>query len=177
MENEVHEQEGHIHPESDKREHFKFALVILLIVFISASLTTARGWSAGQFLSDFMAVFLIIFAGFKFIHLEEFAITYRSYDLITKKFPAWGFIFPFVEAFLGLGYLTANRPGLINFITMIITGISGYGVWKAVYSKNRPRSRFQCACLGTVIRLPLSTISFVENGLMFVMATTMLLVG
>jgi hypothetical protein len=165
-----------IHSENLGREYLKFALILLFIATTSVLLTMVRGWTTRQFANDFMAIFFVTFASFKFIHLELFALTYRTYDVVAKKFPAWGYLFPFVEMFLGFAYLLSNKNNRLNLLTLVITGVAGYGVWKTVYAKNRPRSRFHCACLGTVIKLPLSTVSFTEDVLMFVMAAAMLLI-
>ncbi len=163
---------GHVHPEKSKREYQKFGLVIAGITITSILLTLIRGWEFKLLLNDFMAIFFVVFASFKFINLELFAQTYRTYDIVTQKIPAWGYVFPFVEIFLGFSYLLTEAPPLLNIATMIITGVASIGVWK----ETRRKSDFVCACLGTVIRLPLSTVSLVEDVLMFVMAATMLLI-
>jgi hypothetical protein len=49
--------------------------------------------------------------------------------------------------------------------------VSLAGVLRAVMSKRKIR----CACLGTVFNLPMSTVTVIEDGLMFVMAVIMLM--
>lgn len=160
----------HVHPEESKREYTKFALVLLAILVVSIGITTLRGWGGNRFANDFMATFFITFAAFKFINIEVFAITYRTYDKIAQNFRPWAYMFPFIEAFLGLAYFISTDAWQVNLLTMIITGTAGYSVFLALKRK----SKFHCACLGTFIKLPLTKVSFVENFAMFIMATIML---
>lgn len=161
----------HIHPEESPREYIKFAGVLIAILIVSIGITTMRGWGGNRFANDFMATFFITFAAFKFIDIELFAITYRTYDLIAQKFRPWAYMFPFIEAFLGLAYLISTDAWQINILTMLVTGTAGYGVYKAL----RQKSDFHCACLGRFIKLPLTKVSLVENLAMFVMAAIMLI--
>ncbi len=175
---EPDEHAKHIRPYESPAEYAKFVLVILLIIGVSALLTYWRTWSTRQFLNDLMAVFFITFAAFKFSQLEIFAKTYRVYDLIAKRLPAWGYLFPFVEAALGFSYLLTNKSPGLYFITLLVTGLAGWGVWHdlRIGARQRRRSQVVCACLGTVIQLPLSKVSFVEDFSMFVMAAVMLVI-
>lgn len=165
-----------VHPENLKSEYRKFINLILGILIFSILLTLVRGWTFHLLLDDFMATFFITFAAIKFIHLEDFVVTYRTYDLLSQKIRPWAYFYPFVEAILGFAYLLIYKSVSLNLITMLILGIGGYSVWRALYNNKRERRRFRCACLGTFIKLPLSTVSLVENGLMFVMAALMILI-
>jgi hypothetical protein len=154
-----------------KREYVKFALVIAGIFIASLLITWSRGGGFVRFLNDFMATFFITFAAFKFINLEMFVAAYRGYDILAKNFRPWAYMFPFIEAILGFAFLLTHHNQKLEIVTIIITGIAGYGVVKEL----RKKSKIMCACLGTVIRLPLSKVSFVEDFLMLVMAAGMLL--
>ncbi|MBA3758359.1 hypothetical protein H0X10_01885 [Candidatus Saccharibacteria bacterium] len=165
------QHDQHIHPVETQHEYIKFAAVLFAILLVSVGVTTLRGWGGNRFANDFMAVFFVTFAAFKFINIEMFAITYRTYDILAKKIRPWAYAFPFIEAFLGLAYFISTDAWQLNVITMLITGTAGYGVWKEL----RRKSNFTCACLGPFIRLPLSKVSFVEDAAMFVMATIMLI--
>jgi hypothetical protein len=89
------------------------------------------------------------------------------------NFRPWAYAFPFIEAFLGFWYLLSEGPVHLNVLTMFITGTAAIGVYKEVVRK--PGSKFMCACLGNIIRLPLSKVSLVENVAMFAMASLMLI--
>lgn len=165
----VHLDEG---VETTPREYMKFAGVIGGIVVVSLVLAWARGWGLERFLSDFMAVFFMTFAAFKFVNLENFVGAYRGYDIIAKRFPLWAYAFPFIEGVLGVFYLLLDNSDTLNVITLFIMGVSAVGVWKELTNK----SNIMCACLGTVIKLPLSQVSFVESFGMFIMAALMLVI-
>jgi hypothetical protein len=106
------------------------------------------------------------------LDLRGFADAYRSYDLIAKAVPRYGYVYPFIELLLGLAYLAAWQPFGVNLVTTVIMGVSLLGVIKAVTS----RQTIRCACLGTVFNLPMSTVTIIEDGLMLAMAFTSLLV-
>jgi hypothetical protein len=170
-----HEHDAHVHlgheTSEDKKEYLKFAGVIGGILLVTLVLAWARGFSAERFMSDFMAVFFIVFAAFKFVNLEMFSVTYQSYDVIAKRFPVWGYIFPFIEGILGVAYLLFDQNNTLNIITLVVTGVAAIGV----FSELRNKSNIMCACLGNVIKLPLSKVSFIEDALMFAMALAMII--
>lgn len=170
------DDEIHIHldagVEESAREYRKLAAILFGILGLALILGWARGFSLERFLGDFMAVFFITFAAFKFANLENFAITYRGYDVIARRFPAWAFMYPFIEGGLGVAYLMLDDSMDLNVVTLLLTGIAAIGVIKELSNK----SNIMCACLGTIIRLPLSKVSLVEDVAMFAMAATMLLI-
>lgn len=124
-----------------------------------------------QWMSHFMAGFFLVFSFFKLMNLSGFAEGYRSYDIIAKAIPAYGFIYPFIELGLGIAFITGAEPFIVNVITLVLMAISTIGVAQSLLKK----TQFQCACLGTVIKLPLSKITLFEDLLMVVMSTVMLL--
>jgi len=119
----------------------------------------------------FMAGFFIAFSFFKMLDLRGFADAYRSYDLVAKVMPSYGYVYPFLELGLGLAYLANLSPLLVNAATAVLMAVSLAGVLKAVLSKQTIR----CACLGTVFNLPMSTVTIIEDALMLGMAVVMLL--
>ena len=124
------------------------------------------------FMNHFMAGFFIVFSFFKFLNLRAFADSYAMYDIIAKKIPVYGYVYPFIELLLGIAFLTAFNPFLTNVATIIIMGISSIGVIESVLNKKK----IQCACLGTVFNLPMSSITIVEDLLMVSMSLIMLII-
>lgn len=118
-----------------------------------------------------MAGFFLAFSFFKFLDLRGFAMSYTSYDVLAKRVPAYGFVYPFIELALGLMYLTSFNPPLTNWATIVVMGFSSIGVVQSVMNKRK----IQCACLGAVFNLPMSTVTIVEDLLMVAMAAAMLL--
>lgn len=171
-EHEVH----HVHLdagiEESPREYAKLGGVLVGILLVSLFLAWARGFEAQRFLGDFMAVFFITFATFKLFNVDEFVAAYRGYDIIAKRLRPWAYLFPYVEGGLGLFYLLLTDSPTLNVLTMLITGIGAIGVWQEL----RNKSNIMCACLGTLIKLPLSKVSLVEDVGMFTMALVMILI-
>jgi cation transport ATPase len=139
-------------------------LVTLLIQFISGDFD----WQ--QWMSHFMAGFFLVFSFFKLLNIRGFAEGYSTYDIVAKTVPAWGFIYPFIELSLGLLLLTGVWPQGTNIVTFIVMGVSTIGVAQSLLRK-KP---FQCACLGTVIKVPLSKVTFFEDALMVLMSGIMI---
>ena len=118
----------------------------------------------------FMAGFFLVFSFFKLLDINAFANAYAGYDLLAKRWRGWGLIYPFVELALGAAYLAHFNPLLTHWATVIVMGFSAIGVIQAVASK----THIQCACLGTVFKLPMSTVTIVEDVGMVAMAAAML---
>lgn len=138
--------------------------VTLLIQLFSASFNTM------QWMQHFMAGFFLTFSFFKMLDISGFAESYAMYDIIAKRFKAWGFIYAFVELSLGLAYITGFQPYAVNVVTLLVMSISIIGVLQSVLNKQK----IQCACLGAVFNLPMSTVTIIEDLLMIIMSGFML---
>jgi hypothetical protein len=117
-----------------------------------------------------MGYFFIFLSLFKFFDLKGFVDGFATYDLVTKKFRLYGYIYPFIEFFLGLAYFTKPDLFLLNLVTVVVMMVSGIGVLQSVLSGQK----IKCACLGTVLNVPLSTVSILENFGMGAMAAFLL---
>lgn len=137
----------------------------LLLVIAAANATQGR-FDPALSMRLFMGGFFIAFSFFKMLDLRGFSDAYRSYDLVAKALPAYGFVYPFIELSLGLAYLAHWQPVWVNAATALVMGVSLLGVLRAVLSGKAIR----CACLGTVFNLPMSTVTIIEDALMLVMA-------
>jgi hypothetical protein len=87
--------------------------------------------------------------------------------------PTWGYVYAFVELGLGIAYLVGYNPLITNGVTIVVMSISIVGVLQSVLNKKK----IQCACLGTVFNLPMSTVTIIEDALMIAMSGAMLLFG
>ncbi len=131
------------------------------------------GWASVSFdetMRYSMAGFFLAFSFFKLLDIHAFADAYAGYDLLARRWHGWGMVYPFVELALGMAYLANFNPVLTNAATALIMGFSAIGVIRAVMNK----SQIQCACLGTVFKLPMSTVTIVEDVGMGLMAVWML---
>ena len=68
-----------------------------------------------------------------------------------------------VAAFVNVG---------LNAVTILVMGISSIGVIRSVINKQK----IQCACLGAVFNLPMSTVTIIEDLLMVSMAIISLII-
>lgn len=145
--------------------------LLLIAGFIAGvSILTANG-SLHTGMNTFMAGFFLVFSFFKLLDLKGFANSYSMYDLLAMKIPAYGFVYPFIELALGIAFLTGFNPVFTNWATIIVMGFSSMGVIKSVLDKKK----IQCACLGAVFNLPMSTVTIIEDLLMVAMAAYMVI--
>jgi copper chaperone CopZ len=124
-----------------------------------------------QWMQHFMAGFFLTFSFFKLLNLSGFAESYAMYDVIAKRIPAWGYIYAFTELALGIAYLINFNPLVTNSVTFLVMSVSIIGVLQSVLNKKK----IQCACLGAVFNLPMSTVTIIEDTLMIAMSGAMIL--
>ena len=124
-----------------------------------------------QFMQHFMAGFFLTFSFFKLLNLSGFAESYAMYDVVAKRIPVWGYVYAFTELALGIAYLINFNPLITNAVTFIVMSVSIIGVLQSVLNKKK----IQCACLGAVFNLPMSTVTIIEDALMIAMSGVMLL--
>lgn len=140
-------------------------LVCFAIEWVLPPFSLERG------MNHFMAGFFLVFSFFKMLDLKGFASSYSAYDIIARKWYFWGYIYVVLELLLGLSFMLGIFPLWINAFTFLLMSISLAGVLNAVLNKQK----IQCACLGSVFNLPMSTVTIVENGLMIAMSAYMVI--
>jgi copper chaperone CopZ len=154
-------------------ETYKPILLIFAYIFGITFLieVMAEEYSLTRWMEHFMAGFFLTFSFFKLLNLQGFANSYSTYDIVAKKWGAWGYIYAFVELGLGVAFLTGAYPLITNLVTFGIMTISIIGVLQSVLNKRK----IKCACLGAVFNLPMSTVTIIEDGLMIGMSGVMLI--
>jgi cation transport ATPase len=148
-------------------------LLIIFAFITGISIITARMGNEIHWMmcmNNFMTGFFLTFSFFKLLDVKSFAETYSMYDIVAKRIKAYGFIYPFIELALGISFLTGFNPFITNIATLTVMSISIIGVLQSVLNKQK----IQCACLGAVFNLPMSTVTIIEDALMIVMSATML---
>ena len=148
---------------------------ILLIFGYVTAISLIVSWQNSTinfmvFMRIFMAGFFLTFSFFKMLNLKAFAESYAMYDIVAKKFTSWGYIYTLIELGLGLSFALNLSPVVVNWITLIVMTISILGVLESVLNKKK----IQCACLGAVFNLPMSTVTIVEDAIMIAMSAAML---
>lgn len=168
------------HPHaSHTPEHSYRPLVIIvgLILLVTLAISVAdfqRGsFAITQTISYFMTGFFLVFAGFKLIDLRGFAEGYATYDILAKRWFGYGYIYPFIELFFGLAMILGILPVPILIAEVIVMTFSGLGVLQKLWR----REQFQCACLGTFLKVPLTKVTLIEDFGMAALAIIMLFLG
>ena len=155
---------------SQLRQLFPLFLIFGYIITI-AILLNIRAWETSNFMLDFMGLFYFVFSFFKLLDLKGFSESFKMYDPLAKVVPKYGVVYPFIELGLGLLFITRVQIPLALIITIIILGITTFGVTKTLLDKKS----IQCACLGTTLKLPMTKATFIENTIMIIMAVWMLI--
>jgi copper chaperone CopZ len=139
--------------------------LLLVIGLIAIAAFAAQDW-----MMAFMGGFFAVFGAFKLLDIPAFANAYARYDIIAKRFKAWGYAYPVIETALGLAFLFHFQMTATLWIALVLSVIGAIGVIQANLSKQT----IQCACLGTVFQLPMSVVTIIENVGMAVMAAWMI---
>lgn len=145
-------------------------LIVIVGVAVLAAASLQSVWDEG-FMRYFMGLFFALLAMFKLFDLRGFADGFQKYDVVAKQWRGYGYAYPCIELGLGLAYLADYGARTTYIVTIAVMAVSAAGVIREI----RRGNKFQCACLGTVLKVPLSTVSIVENAGMGLMAAGMLL--
>lgn len=152
-------------------------IVIIMLILLTTLTITYRDMLHGVFslsksISYFMIGFFLTFSGFKLMDVKGFAEGYFTYDLLAQRWFGYGFIYPFIELAFGLAMILIPQSRLVLWAEFIIMSFSGLGV--AI--KLAKHEKFQCACLGTFLKVPLTKVTLIEDFGMAVLALIMLIV-
>lgn len=156
--------------QQSKWKQLKPLFLIFGYLFVAAFLLNFKDWGYSNAMLDFMGLFYIVFSFFKFLDLKGFPESFRMYDPLAKAVPFYGKVYPFLELALGLLFLMRFQITLALILTIVILGITTFGVIKSLLDKKSIR----CACLGTALNLPMTEATFIENAIMLIMAFVML---
>ena len=163
------------HPLLFLKQYFTSKKPILIglsiVIIASSALQVSRTDSTlNDWLIDYMGLFFIIFSFLKFFDLNGFKNTFSQYDLIAKKIPSFGLVYPFIELILGVGFLSRTLLLYANSITLIIMIIQSIGVFQSL----RRKTQIQCACMGSSINISLSSLTLLEDMVMVIMSAYMI---
>ncbi|MCC1483996.1 heavy-metal-associated domain-containing protein [Winogradskyella immobilis] len=164
-ENEINKSQ-----QTELKQLFPLFLIFGYIT-ITAVLLNNNPWNTEAFMLDFMGLFYIVFSFFKLLDLKGFSQSFKMYDPLAKVMPLYRHTYPFIEVALGLAFLFRFQIEKALILTLLILGITTIGVTRVL----RKKTKIQCACLGTALKLPMTKATFIENSIMIVMAIVMLL--
>lgn len=174
-EEEPHEHVATVHKmvpaESTKKEYYKFAGVILVIIACATIMSSVVGFDWQEWMRWFMGGFFVFFGSFKLIGYEMFITMFPTYNPIAKRFKPYNYFYPFIELSLGFLYCANLLPIFRDATTVVLLSIGAWSILKSL-----PRGEtIKCACLGNVIKLPLSTVTLIEDVTMASMGLIMLI--
>jgi hypothetical protein len=120
-----------------------------------------------------MGIWFLSFGLLKLIDIRSFAKTFAEYDLIAEKWDGYGYIYPFIEIVLGLAYIFNTQMLYMTELNIVALIVALLGIISA-YRVLSSGKKVQCACMGTRWNLPMTKVTVMENGAMFLMIAYML---
>lgn len=145
---------------------------LLCLILVAAIAAAALSMSVGRnWMSFFMGFFLCQFALLKLFNPIQFADGFQMYDLIAKQSRIYALAYPLIELALGLSFLASFQLIAACIVTILILGVGAAGVILALIRGLDVR----CACMGTILDVPLSTVTLTEDLGMIAMAILLLI--
>lgn len=155
------------------KKYWPLVVLIGIAALGSSALTIGTGLGGFSWMHFFMGLFFCQFSMLKLFNIKGFAEGFSKYDLVAKKFYSYGYVYPWIELVLGLAYLSFVFLQATYILTIGLMGVGAVGVVWAL----KKGLDVRCACMGTILNVPLSTVSLIEDIAMIVMAITMLRIG
>ena len=150
---------------------------LISLIVVSVLSAFAINWRvAGDmtvWMHYFMGIFLVIFSVLKIFHPAKFADVFEMYDMLAKHTRIYAYIYPLLELALGLSYLAFILPVLTYVLTIVVLTFGSIGVIKAL----RNGLDINCPCMGSILDVPLSTVTLTEDIGMALMALMLLLMS
>lgn len=135
-----------------------FSLAALMVV---ALLTSGRLNAApAPVIMHFVAFSMIMLALQKLQDLTAFSNMFITYDLLARRQVRYAYVYPFAEAYAGIGMLALLPALWVAPVSLFIGTVGAISVIKAVYIDKRD---LKCACVGGDSDVPLGFISLTEN--------------
>jgi hypothetical protein len=152
-----------------------FYLAILLTLILQVFNMSG---SLHDLMDNFMGSFFVVFALPKLLDVSRFSDAFCQYDIIGGKSKFYSIVYPFIEIILGVMFLSHLLNGhmalsiVINLVVIVITLSTMIGTIRSINRKDN----LTYACMGNLVKLPLSKVALFESGIMLVMSIAMLLV-
>ena len=119
----------------------------------------------------FIAFSMTLLAVQKLKDLYSFTNSFITYDLLAMRWLRYGYIYPFLEAYAGIG-MVAQLPAIaVAPFSLFIGTVGAISVFKAVYVDKR---ELKCSCVGGYSNVTLGFFSLSENIFMIAGALIML---
>ncbi|AXR05562.1 MauE/DoxX family redox-associated membrane protein [Salinimonas sediminis] len=122
----------------------------------------------------FIGFAMILLAVQKLQDLHSFTNMFITYDLLAMRHLRYAYVYPFVEAYAGIGMVAGFSAWLVAPFSLFIGVVGAMSVFKAVYIDKR---ELKCACVGGDSNVPLGFVSLSENLFMIVGAILMMILA
>lgn len=147
-------------------------ITFLAVIIFAASVTLLSGYLQWHFFMQyFMAGYFLAFGVMQAASLRKSAKMLQQYDPLAKKAPIYGYLYPFIQIFLGVAYLLWISPIIINALAVVVLIINFSGILDVVETRRTVR----CGCLGTAMKVQVGWVTLIEVGAMLLMAAGMLI--
>lgn len=149
--------------EGDTGTTYKPVIAIFGCSFLAAvalMLASAGGFSFSLLLTWFVGLSMLVLAIQKLQDITAFTNQFITYDLLSMRHVRYAYVYPFAEAYAGLGMLLGGLPWLFAPVSIFIGTLGAVSVFKAVYIDRR---ELKCACVGGDSSVPLGFVSLTEN--------------
>ncbi len=108
------------------KKYSPLLLALLVIIVATVSLCTLFEYPIVSMMgmNMLMGSWFIVFGATKLINVSGFVASFRQYDIVTKKFPLYGYLYPTIEFILGSAYIFDQSMIYwlpINIVTIIIS--------------------------------------------------------
>lgn len=121
------------------------------------------GFDVAQTIKLFIAISMCVLGILKLRDLSSFSKQFEAYDLLAKRWPGYSYVYPFVETLAGVGMIAGVFTPIVALSALTIGSIGAVSVIKSVYIDKKD---FKCACVGGDSKVPLGSISLIENLMM-----------
>jgi copper chaperone CopZ len=152
---------------------FAFISGVAFITAFHNQIFEIEHFRLNMFLHNFMTGFFLVFSFFKLLDVSAFAKSFKQYDLLAKYIPGYAAQYPFIELSIGIACLMNYELQMIYITEIVIMAIGLIGVVQS----NLNKQKIQCACLGTVFKLPMSSITIIENSIMIAVGIALLILN
>ena len=124
-----------------------------------------------EFMTYFMGIILIGLSVLKLWDWKGFSNAFQTYDIIAKRSKLYSKAYPLLEMSIGIVLISQMFTRFAAMILAVVVFVSSVGVVQSIITK----SEIKCACMGTKIKVPMTTLTLVENTIMFLMAISLLI--
>ena len=147
-------------------------LALSLVLISSLSMQVEKdNFDLNEWMISYMGIFFLLFSFLKLIDVKGFSGSFKKYDLISKIIPSFAITYPFIELFLALAFLS----GYLLFVSYIMTIIFMTSQFFGVFISLQKKEVIKCACMGSSISIDISTLTLIENLVMILMSSYMII--